>query len=350
MEKKGRISPTMQDIADSLGISRVTVWKVFENKPGVSPGLRMDVIEKAKEMGYNKKRLPLFFDEVTKREESITVSLVISRPESASFWLDIVHYIAKELAKKNINLLYTHVPSIYQKGYSLPASLYNGVSQGIVVINVYDENMTQLIDEIRKPTIFLDVPGNVSPYDLAGDVVLLEGRETVGEIVKNLVQLGCKTFGFIGDTEYAFTNNERYQGFLLGLQKGGLLLNEEVCLTEPMGIEGIEKRVVAFLENLKTVPDAFVCANDQLAYFVSKYIGSKESGGRFKNCLITGYEGVSEYGEVDGIRATAVVNTALLGRRLAEKLLFRMRYPQGDQEIAYIKPVVQQWSKHKELV
>ena len=45
---------TMQDIADELGISRVTVWKVFNNYSNVSPALRERVLSKAKELGYTK--------------------------------------------------------------------------------------------------------------------------------------------------------------------------------------------------------------------------------------------------------------------------------------------------------
>ena len=45
---------TMQDIADELGISRVTVWKVFNNHSGVSEAVRESVLQKAKELGYSK--------------------------------------------------------------------------------------------------------------------------------------------------------------------------------------------------------------------------------------------------------------------------------------------------------
>ena len=41
---------TMQDIADELGISRVTVWKVFNNHSGVSEAVRESVLQKAKEI------------------------------------------------------------------------------------------------------------------------------------------------------------------------------------------------------------------------------------------------------------------------------------------------------------
>ena len=45
---------TMQDIADALDISRVTVSKVFNNQSGVSDSLRELVLEKARELGYAK--------------------------------------------------------------------------------------------------------------------------------------------------------------------------------------------------------------------------------------------------------------------------------------------------------
>ena len=35
---------TMQEIADALGISRVTVWKVFHNYENVSTGDRKSVV------------------------------------------------------------------------------------------------------------------------------------------------------------------------------------------------------------------------------------------------------------------------------------------------------------------
>ncbi|HBY71691.1 MAG TPA: LacI family transcriptional regulator, partial [Lachnospiraceae bacterium] len=45
---------TMQDIANILNISRVTVWKVLNNQPGVSKQLRDQILLTAKETGYLK--------------------------------------------------------------------------------------------------------------------------------------------------------------------------------------------------------------------------------------------------------------------------------------------------------
>ena len=44
--------PTMQDLAEALGVSRITVWKALTNRPGISEKLRQQVMAKAEEMGY----------------------------------------------------------------------------------------------------------------------------------------------------------------------------------------------------------------------------------------------------------------------------------------------------------
>ena len=43
--------PTMQDIADALSVSRITVWKALSNRPGVSDSMRAQIHQKATEMG-----------------------------------------------------------------------------------------------------------------------------------------------------------------------------------------------------------------------------------------------------------------------------------------------------------
>lgn len=64
---------TMQDIADALGTSRVTVWKTFNHRPGVSDEMKEKIIAKAHELGYDKLPSEPHFTEVPKAK---TVSLV----------------------------------------------------------------------------------------------------------------------------------------------------------------------------------------------------------------------------------------------------------------------------------
>ena len=43
---------TYQQVADALNISRVTVWKAVNDKPGISPDTKRMILQKAVEMGY----------------------------------------------------------------------------------------------------------------------------------------------------------------------------------------------------------------------------------------------------------------------------------------------------------
>ena len=132
---------TMKDIADALNISRVTVSKAFNNQAGVSDTLRELIFAKAKELGYAK--IPYQIREQP-QEEQRTVSLIVSRPDSALFWTNIIHRMAQELANYNVNLLYTYVPSVYTKTFSLPSVLLNGNVDGVIVLNVYDPEILNI--------------------------------------------------------------------------------------------------------------------------------------------------------------------------------------------------------------
>ncbi len=42
---------TYQQVADALNISRVTVWRAVNDKPGISPDTKHMILQKAVEMG-----------------------------------------------------------------------------------------------------------------------------------------------------------------------------------------------------------------------------------------------------------------------------------------------------------
>lgn len=150
---------TMQDIADALGTSRVTVWKTFNHRAGVSDEMKEKILEKAHELGYDKFSSEQYLPEPSKAK---TVSLVVSRPDSSIFWTNIIHRMAQELSLSNVNLMYTYVPTSCTSEYELPELLKDDTVQGIVVLNVYDKHHFN-IDQFKldKPKdIFRHRTGN----------------------------------------------------------------------------------------------------------------------------------------------------------------------------------------------
>lgn len=327
---------TMKDIADALNISRVTVSKAFNNQTGVSDSLRELIFEKAKELGYAKLPYQILEQPL---EDQRTVSLIVSRPDSALFWTNIIHRMAQELSNYKVNLLYTYVPSVYTKSFSLPPILQNGSVDGIVVLNVYDAEILGMVNVLSAPKVFLDTVPTLSDRELNGDLMLIEGFRTEYDITNTLIQDGHTEIGFLGDINYALTNLERYHGYCNCMEKQGLAVRPEYCLTGRIDIFSYEKELYTFLNQLQRWPTAFVCASDFVANFVQSYIDSNPQRVPHPVAL-TGFDNTGEYTDVAGRIITANVPTGLLGKRLALQMLFRSEHPESPHELTFIKPSI----------
>ncbi len=325
---------TMQDIADALGISRITVWKVFNDHPGVSAALRKSVLDKAKEMGYSRGHADY-------REESVgrNVSLIVSRPDSSTFWTGIIHRLAQDLALRNVNLMYTYMPSVYSDKFRMPSVLANHTVQGAVVLNIYDEKLLRLINELNMPKVFVDVVPQMDLFGLNGDLILLEGYHAVYQITKSILEKGVRRIGFIGDIQYAKTNRDRYDGFCKCLEDYGIPLDAGLCLTGNLGIFSYRQEINCFLDALPKLPEAFVCVSDYIAHFVQAYL-LEHAHRAPQGMIVSGFDGDSEHPKEGDVFPTALVRTDLLGGRIAMQIQYRMEHPNAPYELVQINPAI----------
>ncbi|GMQ59204.1 LacI family DNA-binding transcriptional regulator [Vallitalea sediminicola] len=332
---------TMQTIADLLNISRVTVWKVHNNYPGVSDSLRKKILDKSKELGYEKLR-PTDDEEdynievLNSNVEKTTISVIVCRPESSIFWMDIIHNIAKTLSLLNINLMYTYLPAEVKGDYRLPDILVDGTVQGTIVLNVYDYNILSLINNLAIPKVFLDMVPTIPVTKLTGDLVLLEGHNALFDITENIIKKGRKEIGFIGDINYAVTNHTRYEGYVAAMKKNNLTINTDFCLVHSIGIYSYADEINDFLSKLDKLPEAFVCASDYIANFVLDYL--KRNDYSVPNDIaISGYDDSREYTHLSGDLTTVQVKNDALGERLVRQLLYRVEHPDYPTEIISIQ-------------
>lgn len=325
---------TMQKLADELNISRVTVWKAFNQQLGISDDLKKQIFEKAEELGYqHKKSSSLTIDaSLNEKPTPFTVSVVVSRPESSLFWMNIIHQVAKELMQENINLLYTYIPSKFQPDFSLPDSFKDGSVKGLIILNVYDIHYLKLLDDCALPKVYLDYAPILEQIQLKGDLVLLEGKRKIREITSSLISSGIKRIGFIGDVTYAQTNLERYYGYLEAINTHGIPFDQSICLTSSIDIFEYEKLIFDYLKHCSALPEAFVCVSDFVANYVSQYMDMHS----IDNIMITGFDASKEYGNLNNSITTVEVDTKSLGSLLASQLLFRIKNPNGPYVVQYM--------------
>lgn len=329
---------TLQEIANSLGISRTTVWKVFSGHEGVSDSLRNKVIAKAQELGY---AIPEDFPYTGTAADSQapdSIAVAVCRPETSLFWMTIIHQIAKVFSSHNINLVYTYLPSEADQNYFLPPALTAGNVKGIVVLNVYNERLLRLLAASPLPKVFLDTTSSVSPSELNGDLLLMENRSSIRQITTHLLETGKKHLGFIGDIAYAKSNQERYEGFCQALLDAGKKPETSLCLTTPLGINSYHEEIDAFLSSLSHIPDAFVCASDYVACILIRLL-EKRGLCVPEDIAVSGFDNNKDDLLAETLTTVHSFNE-VLGSRLALQILYRIQYPQNPYEITYLSTQV----------
>lgn len=325
--------PTMQDIADALSTSRITVWKALNNRPGVSEALRRQIQQKAQELGYGKAGAPT--GSAAAPAAARTVAVVVSRPESSLFWMQIVHQLARELTAYDYNLMYTYLPSCGDEGYTLPTALTDGSVAGIIVLNIYSAPLLRLLAELPMPKVFLDTVPQLGQPALGGDLLLLESRDVLRRITGRLLDTGRTRLSFIGAVNYAQTNLDRWRGFVDAHTDRGLAPDEALCLKGPFGLYTHYEEISRFLDNLPRLPDGFVCASDYIAHFIRQYYEERRIPAGAQP-LLTGFDNNPEYTNVAHRITTVEVQTSSIGARLAARILFRLGHPEAFCEVSYI--------------
>ncbi len=322
--------PTMQDIADILGVSRISVWKAISGREDVSSSLRQKVLDTAEKLGYKSNSFLM-------REKTFgkynTIAIAISRLQVSPFWSQIIHELAKQLGKNDVNLLYAHLPLQYKDGDNLPAVLTNGEVGGVIILNVYCEETLRKLAKLDVPKLFFDKTPKIKSSELNADVLLLEGKNSSFEITANLIKNGAKKLGFIGDVDYSQINNDIYTGFLNAHKEYGIEVDRQCSITTSFFPDIHYEKIFAFLDSIKEMPDAFVCASNYMASFVIRYFNEHKE---LKKPEITGFYN-DYYNDGSFKRITTVeVDTQALGKRLANKILFLRDYPNLPTEVATI--------------
>lgn len=324
--------PTMQDIADALSVSRISIWKALNNRPGISEKLREKAINEAVKIGYINPINDL--NQTGVQAATKNIAAVVSRPESSYFWMQIIHEIAKKLSHYGANLIYTYLPPHHSDGDPLPKSLSDDSLSGIIILNVYSDRQLKMLANLSLPKVFLDTVPNVPFEQLCGDLVMIEGRSTVKRITKSLLKNGRTKLGFIGDINYAQTNMDRYLGFLDAHNELSLTNNKLLNMTDPLHLTTHYKQISQFLDSLKTMPDGFICASDYIAHFVQQYF--TEHGIAQETVCLTGFDNNTEYANVANKITTVNVQTKSLGERLANKIMYATDHPHSPFELSYI--------------
>lgn len=222
---------TIQDIADSLGLSRNTVSKALNNNPSIPEETRSRVIQKAIEMKY--KQFAFFEQEIASAKKSGNIALLTANmPNNSHFGTSLLSGLEQKISSVGFNLSIHMVRENELKSPALPVNFDKSKVDGIVCIELFDENYSEFITSLEIPTLFIDASATLSFSDMKADVLLMENTHSTFRITKRLIDEGVAPIGFIGDYRHCMSFSERWEGFNKAFFTAQIKPDESFCVLE----------------------------------------------------------------------------------------------------------------------
>ena len=264
---------TIQDIANELQLSRNTVSKAINNTGVLADATREKILRKAAEMGYKQfAYLPLFQEDTAKAaEHSILPSDKREIAMLTTQFLSSSHFSSMMLDRFQSEIEHLHscttihrISPIELKEKKLPSSLNIQRTAGIICIEVFDYDYAQMLCDLDVPLLFVDSPVMNMRPPLKADRLYMENRIEIQNAVAHMVQRGKKRISFAGDKNHCQSFFERYMAYKDAVEYFGLTEGLSTCAM-PSGQQNYPVSLYETIRRFKTMPDAFVCANDFVA-------------------------------------------------------------------------------------
>ncbi|AZG46549.1 LacI family DNA-binding transcriptional regulator [Gordonia insulae] len=243
--------PTMQDVADRVGVSKATVSLVFRKAPGVGEKTRQDVLRAADELGYRMNRAAALM--TARRSHLIGVAAQIRN----GFHAEIVESIVAAADLAGYEIVLGAVTPTHGEAKVIE-TLIDFRCEGMLLIG--PELDSRVIAELgeRLPTVVIGRRIGVASVD----VVRTNDGRGIGGVVDHLVGLGHRRLVHVAAGPGVIAADRR-TGFLRAMQRTGLVTDDAVIdagdFTEEAGMAA--GRIILGAD----LPTAVVCANDRLA-------------------------------------------------------------------------------------
>lgn len=248
---------TLDTIADELGVSKGSVSKALNNRPGVSDALRARVWRAAAESGYASPT-----GSAPGRRPSIAV---VFDTLANLYALGILDGMVDEAQRQGVDI----VPEVLSPLATGPADapseqrildLHSRGHDGLIVVTTpIPPALIALCRDLGLPLVSVDSPNSLDP-----DVVSVGSNHWVGglQATRHLLELGHRRISFVGGLPGHVGLQGRRAGYRAALEGAGIA--EDPALVSELGMLGAGEPARAMLD-LADPPTAIFAASDPSA-------------------------------------------------------------------------------------
>ncbi len=316
----------LQDIADKVGVSTVTVSKALSGQKGMSEELREKIHALANEMGY----VPSVSRKQEAANRSYTIGVLISDSlmgEHSSFYTRMHQQVSRSAMEKGCFTMLEVITSNNVKEMTIPKLVEEQKIDGIIVIGKLDEKYLDAVKEQSGiPMVFLDFcyhSGNE-------DAVVSDSYNGAYCLTNYLFDMGHKDIAFLGTIMSSGAITDRYLGYTKSLMEHGQPFRGDWIINDrdlDTGILDYNK----YFQLPEDMPTAFFCNCDISASMLVRRL--RENGYRVpEDISVVGYDNFLFPGMCDLKITTYGVDTYEMGRNAVMNLIRKIsgeRYRQG---------------------
>lgn len=253
---KSKVS--MQDIADYVGVSKVTVSKVLRGKSDISEPMRRKILDAVANLGY------IYLGDKTERRKTSKISVLTAEHffgGTDCFYVKLYKHLSEELAKMNVDAVLGIVDQESESNLIIPESLKGRQFDGIIVMGQLSRKYLKKLMENDIPLVFLDF------YYEGFDVTSVNTDNFFGtyELTARLIQCGHTKIGFVGNIDYTSSIQDRFLGYYKALIEHHIPINWEWILNDRY-----DDGHYLDIKLPETMPSAFVCNCDEVAALLIK--------------------------------------------------------------------------------
>jgi len=283
MKKRSR--PNIFDLARHTGVSRGTISRAFNNKPGINLKTQEKILKAAKEIGYT----PHNGARMMKLGRTGRWGLLLPHLQNP-YYSELVEVLNSHAHAQGTMILL----GLSNHDKDREADLINqwsaGETDGLILDQAYYHSNPQLFEQLKSreiPMVFLHgqpIPG----YDF----VRYQLYDSVSRILNQLDALGHKDIGYVGQMFAFCRETARFRAYADFHTSKGRKLNEDFI---QFGEDGATGGINAWRtwQSRAKVPTAIVCADDIIACGVVQ--GARSGGWQIpRDISVTGVDDIAE--------------------------------------------------------
>lgn len=252
--------PTLNDIAEKVGVSTMTVSRALANQPGVSDRTREKVKAVAAQIGYTGNAAA----STLARGRTSTVGVLTQRV-SNDYTSAIMQGIAEvfESVPDFDLVIYSPRQDGEEPGRYLLSHSHGATDGLLLASSTFSHGAEAEAGALCRqgfPIVMIDA----RPADQCIPHIVATNAQGGFDATRYLIEIGHRRIGFIGGGEDSFQSQDRYRGYRRALAQYKLRFEKALVRQGLFSLHGGEDAMSAWIEG-DIVPDAVFCASDNMA-------------------------------------------------------------------------------------